>query len=172
MDDVFTNRRGGPRKLCELMVKEGLDLTWYGNARADQITPKMATAMRDAGCHQVFLGFESGCDDMLKRINKGEKAADLERGALILKEAGIAVSIGFIVGLPGETEASVQASIELCRRVQPDRVQFTRFTPIPGSRLADLVDHDPTSFHDRSRNDQVEQWLKRCYAECQYKPSV
>ena len=75
-------------------------------------------------------------------------------------------------GLPGETEESVQASIDLCQRVQPDRVQFTRFTPIPGSKLADLVSHDPTSFHDRSRNDQVEEWLQKCYRECQFKPSV
>ena len=174
VDDVFTNRPGGgPRKLCELMIKEELDLTWYCNARADQITPKMARAMKEAGCHQVFLGFESGCDEMLTRINKGERVVDLERGSRILQEAGISISIGFIVGLPGETDASVQASIDLCNRVQPNRVQFTRFTPIPGSRLADLVDHDPeSSFHDRSRDDQVETWLRKCYEECQYKPSV
>eukprot|EP00934_Nitzschia_sp_Nitz4_P008306 Nitzschia sp. Nitz4//scaffold217_size45653//37824//39278//NITZ4_007229-RA/size45653-processed-gene-0.28-mRNA-1//-1//CDS//3329542252//8296//frame0 len=174
VDDVFTNRPGGgPRKLCELMIQEQLDLKWYCNARADQVTLKMARAMKDAGCHQVFLGFESGCDKMLKRINKGETVADLERGAGILKQVGISISIGFIVGLPGETDASVQASIDLCNRVQPNRVQFTRFTPIPGSVLAAQVGHDPeSSFHDRSRDDPVEGWLRRCYAECQYKPSV
>ena len=176
VDDVFTNRPGGPRNLCEKMIEEKLNLTWYCNARADQITPRMASSMKKAGCHQVFLGFESGCDEMLKRINKGETVADLERGSKILKDAGIAISIGFIVGLPGETDSSVQASIDLCHRVRPDRVQFTRFTPIPGSALfLDLLvgDYDDsTSFHDRSQKDQIEAWLNKCYAECQYKPSV
>lgn len=138
VDDVFTNRPGGgPRQLCQMMIERQLDLTWYCNARADQISAKMAHAMRAAGCHQVFLGFESGCDEMLQRIRKGETVAQLERGARILKEeAGIDISIGFIVGLPGETDESVNKTIELCHRVQPTRVQFTRFTPIPGSALA------------------------------------
>ena len=180
VDDVFTNRPGGPRKLCELMVQEQLDLTWYCNVRADQITPRMAAAMKAAGCHQVFMGFESGCDEMLLRIQKGERVADLERGAAILKGVGIHISIGFIVGLPGETDESVRKSIELCRRVEPHRVQFTRFTPIPGSMLAEAAQqqqlHGSTElsagFHDRSNKDQVEAWLQQCYEACPYRPSV
>lgn len=175
VDDVFTNRPGGPRKLCELMMKHGLDLTWYCNVRADQVTKRMAEAMKSAGCHQVFMGFESGCDEMLKRINKGETVTDLERGAHLLKDAGINISIGFIVGLPGETEESIAKTIALCNRVQPNRVQFTRFTPIPGSALASHLDNDVLAgrgFHDRSRKDQVEQWIQECYTACQYNPSV
>lgn len=81
----------------------------------------------------MFIGFESGCDEVLKRINKGERVADLDRCASILKDAGIYILIGFIVGLPGETDESVRKSIELCNRVQPYLVYFTRSTPIPGS---------------------------------------
>ena len=143
----------------------------------------MVLAMKRAGCHQVFLGFESGCDDMLRRINKGETVADLERGALLLKEVGINISIGFIVGLPGETQDSVNKTIALANRVQPYRVQFTRFTPIPGSNLAihlsalspmsaDENDESRHGFHNRSENDQVEKWLQQCYRECVYKPSI
>ena len=173
VDDVFTNRPGGPRKLCQLMIEHELDLTWYCNVRADQITPKMAHAMKAAGCHQVFIGFESGCDEMLQRINKGETVADLERGAGIMKEAGIFISIGFIVGLPGETRDSVDKTIALCNRVQPNRVQFTRFTPIPGSSLATKYDLEHGhGFHDRSSKDQVEEWIQQCYDACQYKPSI
>jgi anaerobic magnesium-protoporphyrin IX monomethyl ester cyclase len=174
VDDVFTNRPGGPRKLCELMIFEELDLTWYCNVRADQVTKKMARAMKAAGCHQVFMGFESGCDDMLRSINKGETVAQLERGAGIMKDAGISISIGFIVGLPGETQESVDKTIALCNRVQPNRVQFTRFTPIPGSVLAS-THHDLATgagFHDRSSPDKVEDWIRQCYDACQYKPSV
>lgn len=173
VDDVFTNRPGGPRKLCELMLKAELDLTWYCNVRADQVSRRMASSMKAAGCHQVFMGFESGCDEMLKRIQKGERVSDLERGAGLLKEAGIAISIGFIVGLPGETQETVNKTIALCNRVKPDRVQFTRFTPIPGSAIANQYQLDAVGgFHDRTGSDQIEQWLQQCYEACQYKPSV
>eukprot|EP00037_Helgoeca_nana_P029862 m.362587 g.362587 ORF g.362587 m.362587 type:complete len:509 (-) comp28064_c1_seq3:838-2364(-) len=176
VDDVFTNRPGGPRKLCRMMEERRLDLTWYCNARADAITSKMARAMRSAGCHQVFLGFESGCDDMLLRIKKGETVGQLEHGAQLLKDNGIRISVGFIVGLPGETQETVDKSIALCNRVQPDRVQFTRFTPIPGSALASgsssAVSPGSSGFHNREADDKVERWLRQCYQECVYAPSV
>jgi anaerobic magnesium-protoporphyrin IX monomethyl ester cyclase len=177
VDDVFTSRPGGgARKLCELMIQADLDLTWYCNVRADQVTPRIASTMKEAGCHQVFMGFESGCDDMLRRIHKGERVADLERGAATLKAANIRISIGFIVGLPGETDDSVRKSIDLCNRVRPDRVQFTRFTPIPGSQLAERLHsqvgtlNGGKGFHDRSSKDQVEKWIQMCYDSCQYNP--
>jgi anaerobic magnesium-protoporphyrin IX monomethyl ester cyclase len=156
------------------MLDEGLELTWYCNARAEAITPKFAHVMAQAGCHQVFLGFESGCDEMLQSINKGETVAQLERGAALLKNEGINVSIGFIVGLPGETQESVNKSIALCNRVKPYRAQFTRFTPIPGSKLAEHYDTlgSTYGFHNRSGNDQVEEWLRQCYDACRYRPSV
>jgi anaerobic magnesium-protoporphyrin IX monomethyl ester cyclase len=205
VDDVFTNRRGGPRQLCELMVQEGLNLTWYCNARANQISPKMALAMRRAGCHQVllgfesgcdmhgthtlimvsthmircihqvFLGFESGCDEMLLRMNKGETVRELEAGAALLKSVGIRISIGFIVGYPGETQASVDRTIALCNRVRPDRAQFTRFTPIPGSEAARIHAQDangPMGFHCRDGTDLIEGYIEQCYRECVYPASV
>lgn len=173
VDDVFTNRPGGgPRGLCQLMIDADLDLQWYCNARADGVSEKIAMSMKEAGCYQVFLGFESGCDEMLKRINKGETVKQLERGAEILQKAGIDISIGFIVGLPGETEESVMKTIELCNRVKPNRVQFTRFTPIKGSPLAVTADIASAGFHDREGKDQVEKWIAKCYAECIYAPSI
>ena len=66
----------------------------------------------------------------------------MERGAGLLKEAGISISIGFVVGLPGETQETVNKTIALCNRVKPDRVQFTRFTPIPGSAIANQYQLD------------------------------
>ncbi len=60
----------------------------------------------------------------------------LERGAAVLQSVGIAFSVRFIVGLPGETQASVDKSVALCNGVRPDRVQVTRYTPIRGSPLA------------------------------------
>ncbi len=173
VDDVFTNRPGGPRKLCMGIIDAGVDLTWYCNARAEAITPKMADAMRQAGCHQVFMGFESGCNDMLKKMNKGETVSQLKRGAEVLKDAGIHISIGFIVGYPGETESSVMRTIELCNAVKPHRAQFTRFSPIPGSTAhKEFGTSANMGFHNREAEDQIESWLQKCYKECEFLPSL
>ncbi len=58
-----------------------------------------------------------------------------QRGASLLRACGIARSVGFVIGLPGETDETVQMSIQLAHRVQPERLQFSRWTPLPGSPL-------------------------------------
>lgn len=176
VDDVFTVHPSRLLSLCNAMIERELDISWYCNARADQVSSRLAQAMAAAGCHQVFLGFESGCDAMLKRINKGATVAQLEHGAQVLKEAGIQRSVGFVVGLPGETDESVDKTIALCQRVQPERRQFTRWTPLAGSPLV-LAGHgvpgsdEQGGFHDRT-DDKVGKWLRKCYEQCPGNASV
>lgn len=162
VDDVFTIQRRRTLELCRGMAERKLDLTWFCNARADQVTEEIAEAMAEAGCHQVYLGFESGNQGILDRIQKGATVADLERGAELLARHGISRSAGFVVGLPGETAATVADSIALAKRIRPERIQFTRFTPLVGSPLG----QDPGTtrgFHDRGL-DQVSSWISACYA--------
>jgi anaerobic magnesium-protoporphyrin IX monomethyl ester cyclase len=163
VDDVFTIKPARTLALCAGMVMRGLDLTWFCNARADQVTPEIASAMARAGCHQVYLGFESGSQRILDAIHKGATVDELEAGARHLADAGIARSVGFVIGLPGETDETVAASIALARRVRPERVQFTRFTPLPGTPLSES--NDSTGFHARG-DDRVGAWIAECYAEC------
>ncbi|KAJ3336878.1 hypothetical protein HDU93_002033 [Gonapodya sp. JEL0774] len=177
VDDVFTVKPSRLLALCQGISARKLHLSWYCNARADQVSTRLAEAMAASGAHQVFLGFESGCDDMLKRISKGATVAQLERGAQILKDAGIDRSVGFVIGLPGETDDSVTKTIELFHRVKPERRQFTRWTPLAGSPLVmaghGVVGADArTGFHDQRQDDKVGQWIQRCYDECPGNPSV
>jgi anaerobic magnesium-protoporphyrin IX monomethyl ester cyclase len=166
VDDVFTIQRERALALCDGMVARGLDLTWFCNARADQVTRELAAVMRQAGCHQVYLGFESGSPEILKIIHKDTTVERLERGAALLADAGIARSVGFVLGLPGETQATVDASIALARRVRPERIQFTRWTPLPGTPLARDEIAGGGGFHQRE-GDRVGGWIGRAYAECQ-----
>lgn len=167
VDDVFTLDRRRALALCRGMEDRGLDLSWFCNARADQVTPELAGAMARAGCHQVYLGFESGAQAILDRIHKGTTVDRLERGAALLAEAGIARSVGFVLGLPGESDETVEASIALARRVRPERLQFTRFTPLPGTPLFQEVGpgQAPIGFHTKGE-DPVGAWIGRAYEAC------
>ena len=97
-----------------------------------------------------------------------------QRGAELLRRSGVARSVGFVVGLPGESEATVGQTIALAARVRPERLQFTRWTPLPGSPLVE-AGHGPGpdgqtgpagGFHDREARDAVAGWVQRCYREC------
>lgn len=165
VDDVFTINPRRTLALCRGMSERRLNLSWFCNARADQITAEMAEAMALAGCHQVYLGFESGSQDILDRVQKGATVEELERGAERLKTAGIARSVGFVLGLPGESDDTVAASIRLAQRVRPERLQFTRFTPLVGSPLENFRQPGEAGFHRRGA-DRVGAWVNRAYAAC------
>lgn len=162
VDDVFTVQRSRTLELCRAMADRKLDLTWFCNARADQVNEEVAAAMAEAGCHQVYLGFESGNQGILDSIQKGATVAALERGADLLARHGISRSVGFVIGLPGETSATVADSIALAQRVRPERIQFTRFTPLIGSPLGRELGAT-RGFHDRGQ-DEVSRWIDECYA--------
>lgn len=166
VDDVFTIDRSRTLALCRGMAARKLDLTWFCNARADQVTPELARAMAVAGCHQVYVGFESGNQGILDSIHKGATVEELEEGARHLADAGIQRSVGFVLGLPGETDATVRDSIALARRIRPERLQFTRWTPLVGSPLGASLGADKlVGFHSR-RDDQVGEWVREAYAAC------
>lgn len=163
VDDVFTIRKKRALDLCLGIVDRGLDLSWFCNARADQITPTLAQAMAQAGCHQAYLGFESGSQMILDKVQKGTSVAKLKEGAIMLAEAGVARSVGFVFGLPGDTDQTIEQSIELAHEIQPERLQFTRWTPLPGTPLAKSFEGTSSGFHAKDKADKVTQWIERGY---------
>lgn len=57
------------------------------------------------GLDMIYLGLESGSDEVLRRINKGETADEIVTAGLMVKQAGMKLSVTCIAGL-GSTELS------------------------------------------------------------------
>lgn len=90
---------------------------------------------RQAGCTQVFIGMESINDDNLQAADKTQNdAADYHNLIEAWHAADIATHVGFIIGFPFDTVASVTRDIErLKHEIQVDQASFFMLTPIPGS---------------------------------------
>lgn len=146
-------------------MRNEIKISWFCNTRADHVDGEIAEAMKKVGCHQTYLGFESGSQIILDNIKKGTTIIRLAKSAKILRQNGINRSIGFVLGLPGENEETVIQSIELAQRLQPERLQFTRFTPLVGSPLENYKFKE-NGFH-RQGNDQIGIWIQKAYEECQ-----
>jgi len=173
VDDVFTINRKRLVALCKGIVERNLEFTWFCNSRADQVNQIVAKFSSDAGCHQMYLGFESGDQRILDDIvNKDATLEDLINGADLLKQYGINRSVGFVIGLPTENEESVQASLELAFRVKPERIQFTRWTPLVASPLAELVSTTShKTFHGRGGiSDEIDHWIQMLYESVEPEP--
>ena len=104
-------------------------------SRVDTIDPELARAMRRAGCWMVSFGIESGDQELLDAAGKGAKVEEAEQAVRVAKQAGLKVAGHFVLGLPGETEATLEKTLALAGRLPLDFEQFYCAVPFPGSRL-------------------------------------
>jgi radical SAM superfamily enzyme YgiQ (UPF0313 family) len=121
------------KEICAGLQNRKGKIIWNCNLRADLLTAEQARQLKRSGCHRVFLGVESADNRMLKRMQKGESIEKVEQGIRYLQEAGINPDMGFIFGMPGETEESMQKTIEFAKRYPQSVCAFTLAAPFPGT---------------------------------------
>ncbi|KGF73874.1 radical SAM protein [Neosynechococcus sphagnicola sy1] len=131
-DDTFTINRQRAIAISEHMKR--LKLTWSCNARAnlDYDTLKQ---LRDNGLRLLLVGFESGNQEILNRIKKGIKLEGAREFMRNCRKLGIIVHGTFILGLPIETQETVEETIRFAREINPHTIQVSIAAPYPGTEL-------------------------------------
>jgi anaerobic magnesium-protoporphyrin IX monomethyl ester cyclase len=131
--DLFTVSRDQVVELCQRMIDEKINLKWMCNSRVDFVDEEMLQLMGKAGCWLISWGIESGNEEILKHAHKGADPAKAERALRWAKQAGIKNWGYFIIGLPGETEQSIQDTIEFSKHLPLDIALFHVAAPYPGT---------------------------------------
>lgn len=135
--DTFTLVKEQVRSLCQGIIDEGLGIQWVANSRVDTVDAETLRLMRRAGCWMLSYGIESGDDGVLRRCGKGTTRDRVVEAVRLSKAAGLKVAGHFVLGLPGETEASAQRTLDLARTLNLDFANFYAAVPFPGSALYD-----------------------------------
>ncbi len=166
-DDTFTLDLPYLEEFCRRIAARRM--TWSCLSRADAVTTDIARLMKGAGCRRVHLGLESGSDATLQLMNKHVTVEEGRRAACIYREAGIEVAAFFIVGYPGETEASIEQTFALTLELPLDAISFNVPMPLPGSALYERLGR-PDEGKDWTRENEItfvfssdidEAWLRR-----------
>lgn len=179
-DNVFFASQKRVLEICRGIRERDLALRWSAHARINEIAQwdeTFLSQIREAGCERVFIGAESGSQEVLERIGKGIRAEDIVPSFRRLRAHDINVAINWMVGLPGERVEDVVKSVECILeglRVyghdgERFRVHMYRFIPFPGTALHDELDdgsiaHLPKTAREwaefvcREVNDGMEPW--------------
>lgn len=134
-DDIFPLLKPRLLEICRLIRSRGLNLTWSCNSRVNFAEPEALAAMRGAGCWQIGYGIESGDQGILDIIGKRIKLEQVERAVRLTEEAGIRSKGFFIIGHPGETRATIRATIDFAKKLGLSDYQTCFFTPFPGTDI-------------------------------------
>jgi len=134
-DNLFGLTRAHALEVCEEITRRGLDVTWDCWTAGHLVDAELAERMRDAGCVRVGFGAESGDDHILEKSRRGFTAEQHLAGIRALKAAGMRVQVFFMIGLPGESDASLRRTVEFAASSGADEVCFSLHRPFPGSAV-------------------------------------
>jgi len=132
-DDTFGVRKERLVKLCQMLIKEKLDVVWSSNARIDQITPEILGLMKKAGCWQIAYGIESGSQRILDFLHKDITLEEISRVLKWTESAGLIVKGYIMIGTLAETKESIQKTIDFVLKSNLDLITVNNFTPFPGT---------------------------------------
>ncbi len=131
--DLFTVNRQQVVELCRLIIDSGLKVRWTCNSRVDYVDEEMLRLMGQAGCWYISWGIESVNEGILRSIRKGYRKEQVVQALRWAKAAGINNWGYFIIGLPGETEESIQETIAYAKSLPLDICLFHIAAPYPGT---------------------------------------
>lgn len=141
------------QEICEGLLKLNKSLVWGCNIRADRIDKETLKLMKKSGCVKLFIGVESADNRILKSMRKGENIEKIEEGIRLINEAGLIPDMGFILGMPGETEESMKRTIEFAKRHKKSVCAFTLASPFPGTELYEDAKKEGFMVEDWSKFD-------------------
>lgn len=133
-DDLFTGDRKRLRQICHMLINQGNKLNFWCDTRVN-LDYETMRLMKAAGCRLLIVGFESGSQEMLDAIGKGTQVAQAAEFMHNARRAGLLVHGCFVVGNPHETPATMQATLEFAKRLDPDTAQFFPMMVYPGTRM-------------------------------------
>lgn len=144
-DDIFVVYPNVEQRMAlfDAMIEKGYDrFKWLVQMRAD-VTAKNPELIRrgaEAGMRFAFLGIESGSQETLKKMHKGLITSQSVKAVRTLSENGVIVLVGMMLGAPYESFRDICTSLKFSHELADngaDAVQFTIYTPLPGTRIFD-----------------------------------
>ena len=100
-------------------------------------TPEQLRALRERKVHTLYLGLESGAQEVLDLFGKTERVEEMIEAVLLAQETGFRMSVMILLGLGGKTlrERHIAGTVQALNRMKPALLSALRFIRIPGLPL-------------------------------------
>jgi len=142
LDDSANIRVDRLMRLSDLLIEHHLNhVPWIfvNGIRADLASKELLARMKQAGLKRTAFGVESGDPEILRSINKRIDMDTIRRAFKNAKEVGLETIGFFIIGLPGETEETMERTIRFACELDPLIANFSMMTPYPGTKVYEIV---------------------------------
>lgn len=141
-DETFFTYRPRVTAMAEEFLRRNTRFTWTATMRADQgerMSDEEWELCARSGMRWLLIGVESGSQEMLNWMKKDITLEQVFHSAERCARYGVKAVFPVIVGFPGESDASVQASMDVAKKLRAMHPSFDThffyFKPYPGSAI-------------------------------------
>ncbi|KJS29956.1 MAG: cobalamin-binding protein [Desulfatitalea sp. BRH_c12] len=150
-DDLFTLNRKRIAALCERLAAQPLGVHFNCAVRVGHADDELLQMLKAAGCLMVSLGIESGDPDLLEVHKPGVYLDDVRDTVQRIQAVGLRAKGLFMMGLPGETVASIRKTSDFVMSLALDDMNMTKFTPFHGAPVWKTIFEEGTVKEDWRR---------------------
>lgn len=138
-DDIFALNRKWALQLALEVERQNCAVPFKVQSRADLMTCETASALKRAGCEEVWMGVESGSQKILDAMDKNLRLEEVWSARRNLKREGIRACYFLQLGYPGESWEDIKQTISLVRESRPDDIGVSFSYPLPNTRFYEAV---------------------------------
>jgi radical SAM superfamily enzyme YgiQ (UPF0313 family) len=137
-DDTFTLNKQRLYEFCKVYPKK-IGLPFYINSRVDVLTKDVIYELKDAGCVRISMGIETGDEFVRNKIcNRNQSDSQIIDTFALVKESGMKTLSYNMVGIPYETKDSIEKTIILNQKCNPDFIAVSIFNAYKGTEIYEL----------------------------------
>lgn len=139
VDEMFVLNKRHVLGICDLLAQRDYEVNIWAYARVDTVKDEFLDKLKTAGFNWLCLGIESASDYVRDGADKSYGDDDIIDVVRRIQSAGINVLGNYIFGLPDDTPASMQATLDLALELNCEFSNFYSAMAYPGSPLYDMA---------------------------------
>lgn len=135
VDEMFVLNKRHVLGICDLLIQRDYKVNIWAYARVDTVQDDMLDKLKAAGFNWLCLGIESGSADVRDGAEKKFGNAEIIEVVRKIQNAGIYIIGNYIFGLPDDTMARMQETLDLALELNCEFANFYAAMAYPGSQL-------------------------------------
>lgn len=128
---------------------DGIERIRLGSLEPDHITKEMMSIFAKCRkfCPQFHISLQSGCDTVLKRMNRHYTSAEYKELVKNLRNTfdDVSITTDIITGFPGETEDEFNTTVEFVKTIEFDKVHVFPYSIREGTKAAKMDSQLPNN---------------------------
>lgn len=139
VDELFVLHEPHYMGIVDLLIERDYNLNIWAYARVDTVKAEYLPRMKQAGINWLALGIESANPDIRDSASKQMRVQDVKQVVESIQNAGIHVIGNYIFGLPEDTRATMQETLDMALELNCEFANFYSAMAYPGSKLYEIA---------------------------------